>query len=128
MPLTDEEVGQLTHDVVQGHSASAAIPFIRRLAREGRVEDIPLAVQHASGSMEINRGLGTSFLAHRVPAFVINHYWPERLPHLYHQIIRETIADPDWSSRVVDAVENGDGERLRTIVDELQGRAEEHAR
>ncbi|MBN1337595.1 MAG: hypothetical protein JXB39_16700 [Deltaproteobacteria bacterium] len=127
MPLKPEEQEELRADMERGHLASDAVPFLRKLAQQGRIEDIPEAVTFASGSMEVNQEMGRTFLAHRVPAVLINNSFIGLSAREYHGLIEETLEDSTWADRIVDAVAGGDGAELRSVVDSIAARGKARA-
>lgn len=113
--LQPHELAELRQLVATGRTASAALSFIRNLVDQGRVDDVPNAIRVASETMEVNGSLGRRYLANRVPALLVNSLYRKH-PTMSSQLISST----SWSSRVVDAVESGDGGRLAQAMTELE--------
>lgn len=121
--LKPEEVAQLAEAMRREPTASAALPFLRELAASKRIEDIPAAIQVASGSMEVNKGPGAHYLAQRTPALVVNYYWPATLqPADFNTLIEASINDRDWSKEIEKAVESGSGGELRSALERIERR------
>lgn len=129
MALSELERRQIESYMRSGHTASAAVPFLQdlvRSAQEERIPDLVDAIRYASENMEVNRRLGVQFLAHRVPAILTNVYWPERYRtkrEMLRDIVRYTARDDAWSRKVVEALIDGDRERLLRAVQGVEERA-----
>ena len=125
MALSSTERDELSKIVKEGSRASAALPFIRNLAEHKRIMDIPDAVWHAVANMDVNRTLSARFLAFRVPAIIVNNYWNSKTPDEFTSIVQETLRDDGWSSRIVEAVTDRDGDELKRVIDTIERQAEQ---
>ena len=117
--LTGREREELRTLILEEARASAALPFLEGLADQGRLKDIPNAVWYVSHLLAAPvPNLSVRFLAFRIPAVIVRSYWGKKPPEEFRRIVRKTLHDGSWTTRIVDAVTSRDGLELeRTIAE-----------
>jgi hypothetical protein len=138
--LTEEE-RDAVKAAAQNGETGFALELMRAFARTGRIEELPQIVAVFADNVEINRVPVRNYLAHRVPAILVNHYFPAVLAlhqrptgSAYQGFIRYTLDHKGWEEPIVRAIIEGNASNLTAAIDEifaqqgldyvLEGRAE----
>jgi hypothetical protein len=124
MTLRDDEKSELVRAVKLSSTAGGAVEFLRRLAREGRVQDRTAAISAATSAFEVNASIGRRHLASRIPGVLMNNYFSEVLTaDEYDSLVQVTLANKNWSKQLVASAEQGDGGALEYEVQSLVSEA-----
>jgi len=134
--LTEEERSAVEAAARNGETGFA-LELMRALSRSGRIEELPQLVAVFADSVETNRVPVRNYLAHRVPAILVNHYFPAVLARhpthtdaAYQVFIRYMRDHKGWEEPIVLAVVEGKGSKLaaavRQILDDVDRSAGAH--
>jgi len=108
MSLNMQDIIEIQRLHETGHQASDLVPFLQTLVSNGRLNDISDAISQFVNLADVFRPQIRSYLVARIPALVMNYYWPTQTePMDYDRLIRYTLENRDWSTRIQNAVDFG---------------------
>ena len=130
--LTEEERSAVEAAARNGETGFA-LELMRALSRSGRIEELPQLVAVFADSVETNRVPVRNYLAQRVPAILVNHYFPAVLAlhqptgSAYQDFVQYTLDHQGWEEPIVHAVLEGDASKLTAAVRQLLDQVAQHA-
>lgn len=122
MFLTAADEDEIRRVFAAGHQASDLVPLLRRYASHGELDKMPEAIDFFASLATANKASIRGFLAARVPALVMNHYWPVTLSQDadYHHLVGHFVKHGEWADTIVEAVRE---RQLGMVVGKLQAEA-----